>query len=181
MSKAVAIGYKSFLLLQNNPKVSDMSSSFGLISLGSFQLKWYNNWEKNRFNNCKSANDMSGHILLPRPNGMNSKLDTLKSIREPWNLSGRKQSASIQYSIALLMAHALMITLVLFGISYPLISHFSLDSLLIKAPRCCLYVSSIYFIYFKFCYVDEGCSTTFTSCCPNWYWWVFIIKRITYL
>ena len=42
---------------------------------------------------------MSGHILLPRPNGMNSKLDTLKSIREPWNLSGRKQSASIQYSI----------------------------------------------------------------------------------
>ena len=113
----MAISFKSFFLLHDNPKDSDMSISSGLISLGSFQLKWYSNWERTS-SMVARAKDMPGHILLPPPNGMNSKFAPLKSIWEPWNLSGWKQSASLQYSVSLPMVHALIITLVLLGISY---------------------------------------------------------------
>ncbi|KAK9132920.1 hypothetical protein Scep_012448 [Stephania cephalantha] len=50
-----------------------MSSSYAFIPLGRFQSKWYDS--------CASGssilampNEMLGHILLPAPNGMCSKL-----------------------------------------------------------------------------------------------------------
>jgi hypothetical protein len=45
------------------------------------------------------------------------------------NLSGSKLSGSVQYLGSLPVAHAFTTTLVLTGISYPFISHFSLHSL----------------------------------------------------
>ena len=75
------------------------------------------------------ANVMPGQILLPAPNGINSKSVPLKSMELLRNLSGLKLSVSPQYLGFLPIAQALIMTLVLEGISYPLIWHLSLLTL----------------------------------------------------
>ncbi|KAF4362235.1 hypothetical protein F8388_008119 [Cannabis sativa] len=65
---------------------SVMSKSLGSIPLGSFQSKWYSN-KARESSTLVIPNDMPGHILLPAPNGINSKLLPLKSIELPTNLS----------------------------------------------------------------------------------------------
>ncbi|KAF4346768.1 hypothetical protein G4B88_003641 [Cannabis sativa] len=60
---------------------------------------------------------MPGHILLPPPNGMYSKLLPLKSIELSINLSGIKFSGSIQYFGSLPIAQAFTITLVFLDLS----------------------------------------------------------------
>ncbi|WVY94060.1 hypothetical protein V8G54_033148 [Vigna mungo] len=100
------------------------------------------------------ANVMPGQILLPPPNGINAKSAPLKSIPLLRNLSGLKLSASVQHSAFLPIAQALIITLVLEGISYPLISHLSLLSLGTNngTGGCNLNVSLIMdFKYISFC------------------------------
>ncbi|KAF4396069.1 hypothetical protein G4B88_020706 [Cannabis sativa] len=133
---------KSCNHIPNNSVIS--KSSWLLIPLGSFQSKWYN---KNASGSSTliSPNDIPGHILLPAPNGIYSKLFPLKSILLSRNLSGIKLSGSIQYLGSLPIAHALTMIL-------PLITHFSLLSLGSNNGEegCNLRVSfTIDFKYFK--------------------------------
>ncbi|KAF4391216.1 hypothetical protein G4B88_016526 [Cannabis sativa] len=128
--------------IPNNSVIS--KSSWLIISLGSFQSKWYN---KNASGSSTliSPNDIPGHILLPTPNGIYSKLFPLKSILLSRNLSGIKLSGSVQYLGSLPIAHALTMIL-------PLITHFSLLSLGSNNGEegCNLRVSfTIDFKYFK--------------------------------
>ncbi|KAF4384311.1 hypothetical protein F8388_004544 [Cannabis sativa] len=88
-----------------------MSKSSCFIPLGSFQSKWYNKYARGS-STFISPNDMPGHILLPAPNGMYSKLFPLKSIELSRNLSGIKLSGSVQYLGSLPIAHALTTILV---------------------------------------------------------------------
>nr|CAB3494055.1 unnamed protein product [Digitaria exilis] len=61
---------------------------------------------------------MPGHILLPAPNGMNSKSAPLKSMSPRLsNLSGLNSSASSQYLASLDIAHAFTKTAVPLGMS----------------------------------------------------------------
>lgn len=65
------------------------------------------------------AKVMPGHILLPAPKGMYSKLFPSKSMELSSNLSGIKISASYQYWESLPIPHTFTMILVLIGISYP--------------------------------------------------------------
>ncbi|KAI5432856.1 hypothetical protein KIW84_020241, partial [Lathyrus oleraceus] len=85
---------------------------------------------------------------------MNSKSVPLKSIVLLRNLSGLKLSASTQYLGSLPIAQALINTIALAGISYPLIWHLSLHSLGSNngAWGCSLSVSLMtHFKYINWC------------------------------
>ncbi|KAI8553335.1 hypothetical protein RHMOL_Rhmol05G0007400 [Rhododendron molle] len=60
-----------------------------------------------------------GHILLPDPNGNNSKLCPFTSIDLPKNLSGRNSSGASHITGSLPMLHVLMNTRVPLRMSYP--------------------------------------------------------------
>ena len=118
----------SFFLLTDNPKTSVMSRSSSFIPFGNFQSKWNNNWASGS-STFGSANNMPGHILLPAPNGINSKFVPMKPTELFRNLSGWNISASGQQLGSLPIAHALIMILVLEDMSNPLTSQFLLHSL----------------------------------------------------
>ncbi|WVZ23981.1 hypothetical protein V8G54_002525 [Vigna mungo] len=69
------------------------------------------------------ANGKPGHILLPPPNGVSSKLLPLKSISDSKNLSGQNNLGFSHKSGSLPMAHTLINTCAPFGMLYPCISN----------------------------------------------------------
>ncbi|ESW25079.1 hypothetical protein PHAVU_003G005600 [Phaseolus vulgaris] len=89
------------------------------------------------------AKDNPGHILLPPPKGVSSKLLPLKSISDPRNLSGQNKAGLSHKLGSLPMAHTLTNTCAPFGIVWPCISNSSSASLGSKsgAGGCSLKVS----------------------------------------
>ncbi|KAF7836087.1 Cytochrome P450 [Senna tora] len=93
-----------------------------------------------------NANEIPGHILLPDPKGMYSKLVPVKSRDVSWNLSGMKLSASYHSLGSLASAHALIMTLVFLGMIYPPMLQGSLHSLGSNKGAACAFSPTLGFL-----------------------------------
>ncbi|KAF7838266.1 RNA polymerase, subunit H/Rpb5, conserved site-containing protein [Senna tora] len=117
-----------------------VTPDFSVMSMSCAQVAVSGSFHSNQFKRLARTystdaipNAIPGHLLLPMPNGINSKSWPLKSISLFSNLSGTNSSALSQTSGSLCIAHALMYTLVFGGMSYPLI--FTVDLVSLGAKR----------------------------------------------